>query len=255
MARTCPASTTTHEPAPAVAVPDVAMVFAAGLGTRMRPVTDTIPKSLVEVGGRALIDHMLDRFAAAGVTRAIVNVHYLADRIEDHLRGRTDPAIIISDEREKLLDQGGGIRRVLPLLGDAFFIANTDAIWIENGADMIAALRDAWDPVRMDVLLLVAARRDAVGVDWPGDFHLRDDGRLVRRAEGEEADFVYAGVGIMPASLFAPFTDDVFRLAPLFFDAARNGRLFGLALDGLWLHVGTPAAIGEADEVLAAHRR
>lgn len=233
--------------------PDIAMIFAAGLGTRMRPVTDKIPKPLVEVGGRTLLDHMLDRFAAAEVSRAIVNVHYRADQIEAHLRGRVRPAITISDERHKLLDQGGGIKKVLPEIGDApFFIANTDAIWIEEREDTIAALRDAWDPARMDVLLLVAHREGAVGVDWAGDFHLRADDRLVRRDPNESADFVYAGVGIMRASLFAPFTEDVFRLAPLFFAAADRGRLFGHALHGRWLHVGTPAAIVEAQQALHA---
>ena len=159
------------------------MVFAAGLGTRMRPITDTIPKPMVRVQGRTLLDHMLDRFAQAGVPRAIVNVHYLADQIEAQVRGRATPAITISDEREKLLDQGGGIRRVLPQIGDApFFIANTDALWIEHGPGAIAALRDAWDPAAMDVLLLVAQRTGAVGVDWPGDFHLQPDGAPQRVA-------------------------------------------------------------------------
>ena len=229
------------------------MVFAAGLGTRMRPVTNTIPKPLVRIGGRTLLDHMLDRFAAADVSRAIVNVHYLADQIEAHLRGRTRPAILLSDERAKLLDQGGGIRKVLPLIGEEpFFIANTDALWIEDGDDTIAALREAWDATRMDVLLLVAPRGGSIGVDWAGDFHLRADGRLVKRGDGEQADYVYAGVGVMKPSLFAPFTEDVFRLAPLFFEAAERGRLFGYALRGRWLHVGTPATIGQAQEALLA---
>lgn len=235
------------------AAPDIAMVFAAGLGTRMRPVTNTIPKPLVRVAGRTLLDHMLDRFADAGVSRAIVNVHYLADQIEDHLRTRTHPSITISDERAKLLDQGGGIRKVLPIIdGQPFFIANTDALWTGAHDDTIARLRNAWDPAAMDVLLLVAPRTGSVGIDWDGDFHLRDDGRLVRRQPDEIADYVYAGVGIIKASLFAPFTDEVFRLAPLFFDAAAHGRLFGHVLKERWLHVGTPAAIGEAQDALHA---
>ena len=231
------------------------MVFAAGLGTRMRPVTNSLPKPLVRIGGRTLLDHMLDRFAEASVSRAIVNVHHFADMIEAHVRDRVAPTIVVSDERAKLLDQGGGIRRVLPLIGDApFFIANTDALWVEHGAGAIAALRDAWDPARMDVLLLVATPNGAIGVDWPGDFHQQADGRLMRRRDGEQADFVYAGVGIMQASLFAPIADEVFRLAPLFFAAAERGRLFGHVLDGRWLHVGTPAAIEEAEEALSATR-
>ena len=229
------------------------MVFAAGLGTRMRPVTNTMPKPLVRVAGRTLLDHMLDRFADAGVSRAIVNVHYLADQIETHLRGRTRPAITISDERAKLLDQGGGIRKILPLLGDKpFFIANTDALWTGEEDDTIARLRDAWDPARMDILLLVAERTTSIGIDWDGDFHRRADGRLVRRKPDEISDYVYAGVGIMKASLFAPFTEEVFRLAPLFFDAAERGTLFGHVLPERWLHVGTPAAIEEAQEALHA---
>lgn len=257
MDSTSPASSTAilERPSPRLSQErlDTAMVFAAGLGTRMRPVTDSLPKPLVKVGGRTLLDHMLDRFAGAGVKRAIVNVHYRADQIEEHLSTRHgDPQIVLSDERDRLLDQGGGIRKVLPIIGqNAFFIANTDAVWIEDGTDAVQALRAAWDPSRMDVLLLVAARRGSIGVDWPGDFHLGGDGRLVRRRPDEEADYVYAGVGVMKPSLFAGFDEDVFRLAPLFFDAAEKGRLYGEALRGRWLHVGTPSAIGEAEEALA----
>ncbi len=231
---------------------DTAMVFAAGLGTRMRPITDTLPKPLVKIGGKAMLDHMLDRLAEGGVTRAIVNVHHLADQIEHHLEGRTQPEIIISDERAKLLDQGGGIRKVLPLIGDAdFLICNTDAVWLEGPHSAIAALRAAWRPEEMDVLLLVAATSGSVGVDWPGDFHMGPDGRLTKRAEREVSAFVYAGVGIIKASLFKDATDEVFRLAPYFFRAAEAGRLFGLRLNGQWLHVGAPDAIGEAERAYA----
>ena len=227
---------------------DTAMVFAAGLGTRMRPVTDTIPKPLVEIGGKTMLDHMLDRLADGGVSRAIVNVHYLADQIEAHLKGRTEPQIIISDEREKLLDQGGGIKKVLPLIGGAdFFICNTDAVWLEGPQSSIAAMKQAWRPDEMDVLLLVAATSGAVGVDWPGDFHMAPDGRLTKRAERDVSAFVYAGVGIIKASLFEHAQEDVFRLAPYFFRAAEAGRLYGLRLNGTWLHVGTPEAIEAAE--------
>ena len=227
------------------------MVFAAGLGTRMRPVTDTIPKPLVTVGGKALIDHMLDRFADAGLERAIVNVHYRADQIEAHLAGRRRPRIIVSDERDRLLDQGGGIKKVLPLLGeDAFFLCNTDAFWLEGPHSNLAALAARWDPATMDVLLLVAATTTSIGVDWPGDFTMLADGRLVRREERAVAPFVYAGVGIMKPSLFADAPDGPFRLAPYFFAAAAAGRLFGQRLDGQWLHVGTPEAIAQAEETI-----
>ena len=231
---------------------DTAMVFAAGLGTRMRPITNHIPKPLVEIGGRTMLDHMLDRLAEGGVTRAIVNVHHLADQIETHLKARTRPEIVISDEREKLLDQGGGIRKALPLIGDAdFFICNTDAVWLEGPHSTIAAMREAWRPDEMDILLLVAATSGSVGVDWPGDFHMAPGGRLTRRAEREVSAFVYAGVGIMRASLFADAQEDVFRLAPYFFRAAEAGRLHGLRLNGQWLHVGTPEAVEEAERAYA----
>ena len=227
------------------------MVFAAGLGTRMRPITDSIPKPLVEVGGKALIDHMLDRFAAAGLEEAIINVHYRADQIEAHVAGRTRPRITISDERAALLDQGGGIRKVLPLLGDApFFICNTDAFWLEGPHSNLAALAARWDPAVMDILLLVAATTSSIGVDWAGDFTMSPDGRLGRRPERDVAPFVYAGIGIMKPSLFDEAPEGPFRLAPYFFEAADSGRLFGQRLDGQWLHVGTPQAITDAEETI-----
>jgi len=229
-------------------MPEKAMVFAAGLGTRMRPLTDHMPKPLVKVAGKPMIDHVLDRFDSAGLATAIVNVHYLADQIEAHLAARTRPKIIVSDEREMLLDQGGGIRKVLPLLGAApFFLANTDAFWLDGPSDNLRRLAEAWDPAAMDVLLLVAATTTSVGVDWAGDFLMSPDGRLFRRKEAEVAPFVYTGVGIIKPELFAAETRDVFRLAPFFFEAAEKGRLHGRRLDGLWLHVGTPEAIDEAE--------
>ena len=234
------------------AVPDTVMVFAAGLGKRMRPITETMPKPLVKIAGRTMIDHMLDRFAEIGVKRAIVNVHYLADQLERHLAGRKTPEIVISDEREKLLDQGGGIKKVLPLIGERpFFICNTDAIWLEGARSNLARLRERWDADVMDILLLVAASVTSVGVDWAGDFLMDAEGRLTRRSEGEVAPFVYAGVGIIKPQLFADVKEDVFRLAPYFFAAAESERLFGQRLDGQWLHVGTPAAVEEAERAIA----
>ena len=238
------------------AAPDTVMVFAAGLGTRMRPVTDRIPKPLVQVGGKALIDHMLDRFAEAGVPKAVVNVHYLAGQIEAHLEGRTSPEIFISDERAKLLDQGGGIMKAWPHLRDRpFYICNTDAFWLEGPPSSIARLTQAWDPDKMDILLLVASATTAIGVDWPGDFTLDAEGRLTKREERAVAPFVYAGVGIMKPELFDGETRQVFRLAPHFFDAASKGRLYGQRLDGIWLHVGTPEAIAEAEAAVARSAR
>jgi MurNAc alpha-1-phosphate uridylyltransferase len=235
-----------------VFAPSKAMVFAAGLGTRMRPLTDSVPKPLIKVAGTPMIDHMLDRFVRAGTRTAIVNVHHLADQIEAHLSSRKDIEILISDERDQLLDQGGGIAKALPLLGDEpFFICNTDAFWIEGPKQNLLRLAEVWDPAEMDILLLVAATTASVGVDWAGDFLMRPDGRLTRRAEWEVAPFVYAGVGIMKPQLFAAETRKVFPLAPFFYEAARKGRLYGQRLDGLWLHVGAPQVIAEAEWMIA----
>lgn len=233
-------------------MPGTAMVFAAGLGTRMRPITNTIPKPLVEVAGKPLIDHVLDRFAAAGVGKAIVNVHYLPGQIEKHLAQRHKPRIVISDERDLLLDQGGGIKKVLPMLGEEpFLISNTDAFWIEGPASNLRRLAAAWDPSRMDILLLLAGATTSIGVDWPGDFTMDADGRLQRRLEPEVAPFVYSGVGILKPQLFESASPPVFRLAPFFFEAAERGRLFGVRLEGLWLHVGAPESIAEAERAIA----
>jgi N-acetyl-alpha-D-muramate 1-phosphate uridylyltransferase len=229
-------------------VPKTAMVFAAGLGMRMRPVTETLPKPLVKVGGRALIDYSLDRLAENGVERAIVNVHWLADQIEAHLAKRRAPKILISDERSKLLDQGGGIKRALPMIGaDPFLICNTDAFWIEGPRSNIARLARAFDPDAMDIVLLVAAAAGAVGVDWPGDFVMTHDGRLEPRAPRHVAPFVYTGVGIVKPQLFEAGTADAFRLAPYFHAAAAKGRLYGVRLDGVWVHVGRPESVAEAE--------
>jgi N-acetyl-alpha-D-muramate 1-phosphate uridylyltransferase len=232
--------------------PKVAMVFAAGLGTRMRPLTLTTPKPLIEVAGKPLIDHCLDALAENGVETAVVNVHHLADQIEAHLAARTRPRIVISDEREKLLDQGGGVKRARAWLGEApFYVCNTDAFWIEGPRSNLARLARQFDPERMDAMLLVAAAAGAVGVDWPGDFGLDGDGRLSRRESPSVAPFVYAGVGILKPAWFYETPEDVFRLAPYFWRAAETGRLFGLRLDGLWLHVGRPETIAEAEAAIA----
>ena len=233
-------------------VPKTAMVFAAGVGMRMRPITETLPKPLIEVHGRALIDYCLDRLAENGVERAIVNVHWLADQIEAHLaERRTAPKIVISDERARLLDQGGGIKRALPLIGaEPFLICNTDAFWIEGPQSNIARLASAFDPDAMDILLLVAAGAGAVGVDWPGDFTMAHDGRLESRDARRVAPFVYTGVGIVKPDLVGKEPAEVFRLAPFFHAAAANGRLYGVRLDGLWIHVGRPEAIAEAERAI-----
>jgi MurNAc alpha-1-phosphate uridylyltransferase len=241
-----------RSPAPSAdAVPEAAMVFAAGLGTRMRPITDTLPKPLVVIGGKTMLDRMLDRLVQLGVERAIVNVHHLADQVEAAVAGRQAPSIVISDERDKLLDQAGGIIKALPVLGPRpFLICNTDALWIEGPTSNLHRLAAQWDPGRMDVLLLVAGTATSVGVDWAGDFTMDDEGRLTRREEHAVSPFIYAGVGIIKPELFTGVAGDVVKLAPFFFRAAAAGRLFGTRLEGLWLHVGTPDAIEEAEAAI-----
>src|SRR5687767_10370108 len=183
---------------------DRAMVLAAGLGTRMRPLTDALPKPLVAVAGKALIDHVLDRLASAGVTNAVVNVHHMADAIEKHLKERTRPTILISDERGELLDTGGGVVKALKLLGDRpFFHINSDTIWIEGVTPNLGRLAAMFDPAGMDAVLLLAATATSIGYDGRGDFAMGPDGRLKRRGEREVVPFVYAGAAILSPTMFA----------------------------------------------------
>jgi len=229
------------------------MVLAAGFGVRMRPITDRIPKPLVRVGGRALLDHVLDRLVAAGVERAVVNVHHFADQIERHLADRRRPAIILSDERDRLLDTGGGVVKARDKLGDApFFHINSDTIWIEGVRPNLDRLAEAFDPGRMDALLLLAPTATSIGYEGRGDFALAPDGRLRARAEREVLPFVYAGVAIFAPALFAGAPQGAFSLTRLFNRAAEAGRLHGLRLDGTWIHVGTPEAIAEAEAAILA---
>jgi len=237
------------------------MVLAAGLGTRMRPITDTLPKPLVRVAGRTMLDHALDRLAEAGIARAVVNVHHLADQIEAHLAARDGaPEITVSDERDALLETGGGIRRALPLLGVAPFLAmNADTLWIERERANLRRLIEAYDPASMDILLLLAPVDTAVGYDGQGDFLMdaqepEKPGRLTRRGTQPSAPFVYAGAGIFHAGLFADTPEGAFSLNLLFDRAIAAGRLHGLRLDGAWLHVGTPDAIAEAEAHIALAR-
>jgi MurNAc alpha-1-phosphate uridylyltransferase len=224
------------------------MVLAAGLGIRMRPLTDTRPKAMVEVAGRTLIDRVLDRLEKAGVDEAVVNVHHHADLLEKHLKARKAPKIKISDERGALLDSGGGVKKALPLLGEeAFFVLNADTIWIENVRPNLPALAALFDPAKMDILLLLAATSGSVGYDGKGDFDADSEGRLTRRTEGRITPFVYAGAAIMKPELFADTPEGPFSLNLLFDRAIEAGRLYGLRLDGLWMHVGTPDAVSEAE--------
>lgn len=231
--------------------PRTAMVLAAGLGTRMRPITETLPKPLVPVAGKPLIDNVLDRLADAGVETAVVNVHHLAGQIEAHLKGRRRPRIVISDERDRLLDTGGGIAGALPALGPApFFLVNTDSIWIEGARPLLDRLAEAWDPGRMDGLLVLASTVASSGYGGSGDFLLDAAGRLIRRPERTTAPFAYTGAGILSPALFNGAPEGPFSLNLLFDRAIEAGRLHGLRLDGLWMHVGTPAAIGEAEQMI-----
>ena len=230
-----------------------AMILAAGLGQRMRPVTATLPKPLVRVGGRALIDHALDRVAEAGVETAVVNVHYLADLIEAHVRPRQRPHIVISDERGQLLETGGGIKRALPLLGPKpFLVLNSDSLWIDEQKPNLLCLVEAWEPAFMDILLLVAEVATSVGFAGRGDFFTDVAGHLERRGTRDSAPLVYAGVAILKPESFVDTPDGAFSLNRLFDRAIADGRLHGLPLQGQWLHVGTPDAIAAAEERLAA---
>jgi len=234
-------------------IPQTAMVLAAGLGVRMRPLTDTMPKPLVKVAGKALLDHVLDRLADAGVGRAVVNMHYLGEQIEAHLKNRAKPAISLSDERGLLLGTGGGVVKALPLLGSApFFHINSDTIWIDGVRPNLARLAEAFDPATMDALLLLAPTTGSIGYSGRGDFIMQGDGRLRRRGEREVAPFVYAGAAILSPALFKDAPQGEFSLTDLFDRAAAAGRLHGLRLEGLWMHVGTPDAVGEAEKAITA---
>ena len=233
------------------------MVLAAGLGTRLRPLTNDRPKALVEVGGRALIDHMLDRLGQAGVERAVVNVHAHADRLIAHLAARTAaPAILISDERawHEPLETGGGIKRARPLLGEGpIWVANIDSVWIEE-APALAALAAVWDAGRMDTLLLFARMDRSLGFDGPGDAFLGEDGRVElrrMRAGAATAPLAYMGVHLTdPAAVYA-HPGEAFGLFPVWAAQAEAGRLHGVVMDGDWMHVGDPAALAAAEARLA----
>lgn len=223
--------------------PKTALVLAAGLGTRMRPLTNDRPKALVEVGGRPLIDHVLDRLADAGVETAVVNVHAFADRLEGHLAERRSPRIVISDERACLLETGGGLKKARPLVGDEpILVANIDSVWIENGVSALDALTAAWDPARMDVCLLLAKLDHSIGFDGAGDFFLESDGRLTFRGEAPSAPYAYMGLHITRPQIVDAEGDGAFSLAPLWRSMAEQGRLHGAVMDGFWMHVGDPAA-------------
>lgn len=232
-------------------VSDTAMVLAAGLGKRMRPLTATTPKPLVRVGGKPLIDHALDRLAEAGVARAVVNVHYLPDAIEAHLKGREAPRVSFSDERDELLETGGGMVRAAPLLPDPFFCVNSDNIWIDGPYNALRDLSDAWRPERMDALLLLVPHRGAFNFKGKGDFHMDATGRLTRRRSGRIAPFVFTGIQLVSKRLLRDAPAGPFSTNILWDRAIEEQRLCGLTFTGLWFEVGTPDAIAPTEAVLA----
>jgi MurNAc alpha-1-phosphate uridylyltransferase len=229
-----------------------AIILAAGLGTRMRPITDAIPKPLVKVAGKTLLDYSLDSLHRQGIEKVVVNVHYLGEQIKSHLANYDRAQIMISDESEKLLDSGGGIKNALKHFGgEPFFVLNSDSFWLEGSIDNLALLHQVWDNSKMDILLLLSPLNTAVGFGGNGDFDMMADGILRRRTERKIAAFAYAGAAIVHPRLFADTPDGPFSLNLLFDRAIGAGRLHGCRMNGLWLHVGTPEAIGEAEIAIA----
>ena len=230
-----------------------AMVLAAGLGTRMRPLTNTRPKCLVTVNGKTLMDHMLDRLAGAGITRVIVNVHAFADMLEAHLRTRRDLEILISDERAQLMETGGGVRQALHLLGDRpFIVCNTDSIWEEPHGSAIKRLIDGFDAATMDCRLMLADMNACLGFDTPGDFTMAPSGTIALRGSAPSAPWAYTGVQIVRSDIVAPEPVEPFSFKRIWERSIASGRLFGGTLDGFWMHVGDPAARDAAEARLQA---
>jgi MurNAc alpha-1-phosphate uridylyltransferase len=231
--------------------PSKAMVLAAGLGLRMRPLTDHMPKPLVRVAGRPLLDYGLDKLAAAGVTDAVVNVHYLGDQIIDHVAPRSRPRVTISDERDQVLGTGGGVVKALPLLGTKpFFHVNSDTMWIDGVRSNLTRLAETFDPEQMDILLLMAPTATSIGYGGRGDYAMLPDGALRKRREHQVVPFVYAGAAILSPAIFAGAPKGEFSLTKMFDAANEQERLFGLRLDGVWMHVGTPDAVAAAEEAV-----
>ena len=232
-------------------VSDTAMVMAAGLGTRMRPLTETLPKPMVRVAGKPLIDHALDRLAGAGIARAVVNVHHFPEAVEEHLKGRAQPGVTISDERALLLETGGGMVKAQGLLPDPFFCVNSDNVWIDGPRDPFRELSEAWDPARMDALLLLVAHTGARNFAGKGDFHMDGAGRLSRRRSGRIAPFVFTGIQLVAKRLLREAPQGPFSTNVLWDRAIGEGRLYGAAFTGQWFEVGNPEAIAPTEAALA----
>jgi len=237
--------------APAVAGPTRAMILAAGLGTRMRPLSEAKPKPLIEVMGKPLIDHAIDRLKAAGVTLIVVNVHYKADMLKAHLARRKDIEIRISEETDNLLDTGGGIAKALPNFeGQPFFTHNSDSLWVEGMGSALERMKTRWNPAVMDSLMLLAPAVTAIGYEGRGDFDMDPWGKLARREEQRLAPFIWTGVQIIHPRLFEAAPKGKFSINLLWDKALEHGRLYGLRLDGVWIHVGAPEGFHEAERFL-----
>ena len=230
-----------------------AMVLAAGIGSRMRPLTADRPKALVTVGGKALIDHVLDRLAEAGVETAVVNIHHFADQMTDHLSRRLHPRVYIVDERAGLLDSGGGIRNALPLLGeDPFFVANIDSLWIDGGDPPLEAMKAAWDPAKMDLLVLLVEKGRGIGFEGPRGFFLDADGHNTHSADdARPAPYANVGFQIMKPQILDGSPDGAFSILPVWWRLQDEGRIYGVAMDAFWMHVGDPQAREAAEAKLA----
>ncbi len=229
---------------------DTAMVMAAGMGKRMRPLTASQPKPLVRVAGKPLIDHTLDRLKDAGVAKAVVNVHYLADALEAHLSERRSPAVIISDEREALLETGGGMVKAQEHLPDPFFCLNSDNIWLEGPRSAFHDLSARWNPDVMDALLLLVPHGSARNFQGKGDFHMDAMGKVTRRRSGRIAPFIYTGIQLVSHRLLRDAPEGKFSTNIFWSRAIEEGRLYGTAFTGQWFEVGTPQAIGPTEEAL-----
>ena len=226
------------------------MIMAAGMGKRMRPLTASQPKPLVRVAGKPLIDHALDRLSDAGIGRVVVNVHYLADALEAHLKERAKPAVAISDEREQLLETGGAMIKAQGQLADPFFCLNADNIWLEGPRTAFHDLSGRWNPDEMDALLLVVPHSRAINFTGQGDFHMDAEGRLSRRETGRVAPFIYTGIQLVSHRLLRDAPEGKFSTNILWSRAIEEGRLFGTSFAGQWFEVGTPDAIAPTERVL-----
>ncbi|MGQ0741657.1 MAG: nucleotidyltransferase family protein [Alphaproteobacteria bacterium] len=236
------------KPAAQMAGPRHAMILAAGLGTRMRPLSEDKPKPLIEVQGKPLIDHAIDRLKAAGVALIVVNVHYRAEMLKAHLARRKDVEIQISEENDNLLDTGGGIAKALPVLGNApFFTHNSDSLWVEGMGGALERMKRRWDPAVMDALMLLAPSVTAIGYEGRGDFNMDPDGRLTRRGEQNLSAFVWTGVQIIHPRLFDSAPKGKFSINLLWDRAIERGCLYGIRLDGVWIHVGSPEGFHDAE--------